>query len=83
MSHATQQTLTNTQLNMAMSHSYDSFIDCVDESMPSILTPGVGYIWHEHQRRILLIDRLVYQDGWPTVAGGIPSTTAQAGPRTE
>jgi arabinan endo-1,5-alpha-L-arabinosidase len=31
-------------------------------------------------RRILLIDRLVYEAGWPTVAGGIPSTTAQAGP---
>jgi arabinan endo-1,5-alpha-L-arabinosidase len=33
-------------------------------------------------RRILLIDRLVYQDGWPMVAGGIPSADSRPAPQT-
>jgi arabinan endo-1,5-alpha-L-arabinosidase len=37
--------------------------------------PGVRFV-----RRPMLIDRLVYRDGWPTLAGGTPSTTEQAGP---
>jgi arabinan endo-1,5-alpha-L-arabinosidase len=28
-------------------------------------------------RRIMLIDRLVWKNGWPSVAGGIPSTGSQ------
>jgi arabinan endo-1,5-alpha-L-arabinosidase len=32
-------------------------------------------------RRIMLMDRLVYRDGWPAIAGRTPSTTAQPGPK--
>jgi arabinan endo-1,5-alpha-L-arabinosidase len=32
-------------------------------------------------RRVMLIDRLVWQDGWPRLAGGGPSTAPQAAPR--
>jgi arabinan endo-1,5-alpha-L-arabinosidase len=31
-------------------------------------------------RRVMLIDRLVYVDGWPRVQGG-PSETPRPGPR--
>jgi len=30
--------------------------------------------------RVMLLDRILYKDGWPYVAGGTPSTTQQAGP---
>ncbi|HEV7375522.1 MAG TPA: glycoside hydrolase family 43 protein [Pyrinomonadaceae bacterium] len=32
-------------------------------------------------RRIMLMDRLVYRRGWPTIATGSPSTTRQPGPK--
>lgn len=31
-------------------------------------------------RRVMLIDRLVYRDGWPRVEGGVPSTAPQPRP---
>lgn len=31
-------------------------------------------------RRVMLIDRLVYKDGWPQIEGGSPSTREQQGP---
>lgn len=33
-------------------------------------------------RRVMLIDRLVYRDGWPRVEGGIPSTAPEPRPAT-
>ena len=33
-----------------------------------------------YSRRVLLLDRLAYVDGWPRVAGGSPSTTPQTPP---
>jgi len=32
-------------------------------------------------RRVMLIDRLVWRDGWPRVEGGTPSSTAVPAPR--
>src|SRR5690606_30154777 len=31
-------------------------------------------------RRMLMLDRITWQDGWPVIAGGTPSTTAQDAP---
>ena len=38
--------------------------------------PGVQFV-----RRPMLIDRVEYRDGWPSVEGGTPSTVARAAPR--
>jgi arabinan endo-1,5-alpha-L-arabinosidase len=38
----------------------------VDAKRPT--TPGTG-----HVRRAMLLDRITYRDGWPAVAGGVPS----------
>ena len=51
-------------------HAIDRNRRCLDETIAG----------DRAVRRILLIDRLVYQKGWPMVAGGIPSATEQAGP---
>jgi arabinan endo-1,5-alpha-L-arabinosidase len=32
-------------------------------------------------RRIMLMDRLIYRNGWPTVEGSSPSTTRRTGPK--
>jgi arabinan endo-1,5-alpha-L-arabinosidase len=32
-------------------------------------------------RRIMLMDRLVYRRGWPTITTGSPSTSRQQGPK--
>ncbi|HEX8189636.1 MAG TPA: glycoside hydrolase family 43 protein [Pyrinomonadaceae bacterium] len=34
-------------------------------------------------RRVMLLDRLTWRDGWPRVEGGTPSSTAVAAPRTK
>jgi arabinan endo-1,5-alpha-L-arabinosidase len=34
----------------------------------------------DYYPRVLLLDRIVYQDGWPHVAGGSPSYQEQSGP---
>ena len=31
-------------------------------------------------RRVMLMDRVIYRDGWPRIGGGTPSTKAQPGP---
>lgn len=33
------------------------------------------------EARVMLVDRIVYRDGWPRVAGDRPSSSAQPGPR--
>lgn len=38
--------------------------------------PGSG----EHGKRVLLMDKVVYSDGWPVVEGNTPSTSEKAGP---
>jgi arabinan endo-1,5-alpha-L-arabinosidase len=36
----------------------------------------------ENVRRVMLIDRIVYRDGWPRIAGNSPSTGSRSAPRT-
>ncbi|MBC6989748.1 glycoside hydrolase family 43 protein [Hymenobacter sp. BT491] len=35
-----------------------------------------------YSRRVLLLDRVEYESGWPCISGGTPSTTAQVAPIT-
>jgi len=52
----------------------------------SVIADDAGTDWvlyHAMQappHRIMLLDRLVWQDGWPRVEGGSPSSSAQAAP---
>lgn len=48
----------------------------VDSRRPSA-EPGA----EPNTRRVMLLDRLEWRDGWPEIAGGTPSTTAQPAPR--
>ena len=32
-------------------------------------------------RRVMLMDRVIYRSGWPVIGGGVPSTGTQPGPR--
>jgi arabinan endo-1,5-alpha-L-arabinosidase len=36
-----------------------------------------GYRASDGQGRLLLLDKIVWENDWPTVAGGSPSTTAE------
>tara|TARA_R110002049_G_scaffold9962_2_gene49674 strand:- start:49227 stop:49397 length:171 start_codon:yes stop_codon:yes gene_type:complete len=33
--------------------------------------------------RVMLIDKITYNDGWPQINNGMPSTTSQTAPRVE
>ncbi|HLX82078.1 MAG TPA: glycoside hydrolase family 43 protein [Burkholderiales bacterium] len=53
----------------------------------SIATDDAGDDWivyhaYRGDARVMMLDRVVYADGWPRVAGGHPSTTPQAAPAT-
>jgi len=53
----------------------------------SIATDDAGDDWiiydaYRGDARVMMLDRIVYADGWPRVAGGHPSTTPQAAPAT-
>lgn len=46
-------------------------------------TPSATSAAAPSSRRVMLVDRLVWRDGWPAVAGGTPSRTPQAVPATD
>jgi arabinan endo-1,5-alpha-L-arabinosidase len=45
-----------------------------------LLPPAQTIRGDRRSRRVMLMDRLDYTDGWPRVAGGAPSTTPQRAP---
>lgn len=46
-----------------------------------LLTTGTDIKGDRDVRRIMLMDKLIYRDGWPRVAGGEPSRNRQRAPR--
>lgn len=53
----------------------------------SIATDAAGNDWIVYHAfrgnaRVMMLDRIIYDGGWPRVAGGRPSTTRQAAPDT-
>ncbi|MBC7691596.1 MAG: family 43 glycosylhydrolase [Methylotenera sp.] len=54
------------------------FYHAIDRADPVLSTPILG---DRRDRRILLMDRLVYEKGWPSFFLQSPSTTFQQGPK--
>ena len=61
----------------------------------SILTDAAGQDWMfyhaidpakpkngESDRRVMLMDRVTYRNGWPVISGGVPSAAARPAPKT-
>lgn len=63
---------------------HNSRIITDDEGIDWVLYHGIdrrqGTVSTGASRRALMLDKIVWQDGWPTIEGGAPSSTRRKGP---